>query len=311
MWDISEIVTGITWKTTRFGKPGSLDFTLIKKGIYQNVAFQYNNGDIIRFRKDNQNVFYGYIFSIDGGKNEDVRIKCYDQIRYLMAQDTYVFQNVTVTDIIQQIAEDFNLQVGTLADTVYRIPTMVEDGKKLLDMIDKGIVLTEYNTTLNYILFDDFGALSLLNSEDILVPFIIGDGSLMYDYNMKTAIDQDTYNKIKLYKDNKDTGKREIYASQDSANMARWGTLQLYQSVDENLNAAQINQMLEQLMTLKNRESKTLKLNAIGDSRVRAGAYVPIIIEEYGINQPFLVDQCTHSFNGSDHTMNLELKVIE
>ncbi|GIQ65805.1 hypothetical protein PACILC2_43730 [Paenibacillus cisolokensis] len=33
-----------------------------------------------------------------------------------------------------------------------------------------------------------------------------------------------------------------------SANIARWGLLQLYESVDENKNAAQINDMLTQLM---------------------------------------------------------------
>lgn len=127
---------------------------------------------------------------------------------------------------------------------------------------------------------------------------------------MKSSIDQDTYNKVKLYKDNKKTGKRDVYIAKDSANIAKWGTLQLTQSVDEDKNAAQINALLNQLIAVKNRETKTLRVEAIGDVRVRAGCYVPIVISERGINQPFLVDEVTHTFDGDDHKMSIALKVI-
>lgn len=310
VWDITNITTNISWKTSRIGKSGSLEFTLIKNGLYQDTNFQYQNGDIVTVKKNNQNVFYGYIFTIDKGKNEDVKITCYDQTRYLMANDTYVFTNATASDVLRKIAKDFNLQLGQVDDTLYKIPSMVEDGKKLMDIICKALTLTLVNTGINYFLFDDFGALSIRRCDDFLVPIVIGDGSIMTDYNSKTSIDTDTYTRIKLYQDNKKTKKREIYMTQDSNNIAKWGVLQLYQSVDESLNEAQINELLNTLSTLKNKETKSLRIEAIGDIRVRAGAYVPIIIEEYGINQPFLVDECTHNFDGTDHTMSLELKVI-
>lgn len=310
VWDISGIVTGITWKTSRLGSPGSLDFTLIKGAIYQDISFKVNNGDIIRFRYNDQNVFYGYVFSIDGGKDESVRIKCYDQIRYLLNKDTYVFSKVTASEVVMRIADDFNLKTGQIANTGYAVPTMVEDNQTLLDIIEKALVFTIWNTGRNYVLYDDFGSLTLRNVEEMLVDFMIGDNSLMTDFVLKSSIDQDTYNRVKLYKDNKKTGKREVYIAKDSANIAKWGLLQLTQSVDEDKTAAQINALLDQLITIKNRETKTLRIEAIGDPRVRAGCYVPIVIQEYQINQPFLVNEVTHRFDGDDYTMSLELKVI-
>lgn len=310
VWDITDVVTGITWKTTRIGSPGSLDFTLIKGSPFQDVTFQVNNGDIVRFRYNNQNVFYGYVFSVDSGQDEAVRIKCYDQIRYLMNKDTYVFSKVTAADVIKRIADDFNLKTGQIASTGYVIPTMVEDNQTLLDIIDKALVLTIWNVRKNYVLYDDNGSLTLQDVEDLLVDFVVGDGSLMTDYVMKSSIDQDTYNKVKLYKDNKKTGKRDVYIAKDSANIAKWGTLLLTQSVDEDKNEAQINALLNQLIAVKNRETKTLRVEAIGDVRVRAGCYVPIVISERGINQPFLVDEVTHTFDGDDHKMSIVLKVI-
>lgn len=307
-WDISELVGNLSWKTTRIGKAGSLSFTMIRP--VQTAKFTYNNGDIIRVQFDNKNIFHGYIFSIDEGRDEAVKITAYDQIRYLMNTDTYVFKGVTATEVLQRIAKDFGLKLGTVANTEYKIPTMSEDGQKLLDIICKAITLTYSNTGRDYCLYDDFGALCLRGVNDMKLDLIVGDDSLMYDYQVSRSIDSDTYNQIKLYKDNKNTGKREIYMAKDSVNIKRWGVLQLYQSVDEEMNKAQISELLNSLAKLKNRETKTLKVNAIGDIGIRAGMRVRIVISKYGVDQALLVDECSHDFAGTEHTMTLDLRVV-
>jgi len=309
-WDVSEIVEGLSWKTSRIGKAGSISFTLVKGSPFQSSDFTYNNGDIVRVRVDKTNVFHGYIFSIDEGRDEAVTITAYDQMRYLMNLDTYVFKGVTATEILQRIAKDFGLKLGTVVDTGYKIPTMSEDSQKLLDIICKGITLTFSNTGRDYCLYDDFGALCLRGINDVELDLIVGDGSLMYDYNIKTSIDSDTYNQIKLYKDNQKTGNRELFVAKDSVNIKRWGLLQLYQSVDEDMNKAQIDALLKKLATLKNRETKSLRVSALGDIRVRAGMRVRIVISEYGVDQALLVDECTHDFDGAAHTMTLDLRVV-
>ena len=310
VWDVSEIAKDLTWTTTRVGRPASVDFTLISSGVYQDRAFTVQNGDIVRIRKENINVFYGYVFSIKQNHDAEISVKAYDQVRYLLNKDTYVFKNVTASDVIRKIANDFNLKVGRIDDTGYRIPSMVEDGQTLLDIIEKANTLNLSATGRFFVFFDDFGELSFRDVRAFEAGFYIGDGSLMTGFDHSRDIDSDTYNRIKLYRDNKDTGKREVYMVQDSANIARWGVLQLYESVDEEMNAAQINELLNKLVTLKNREQRTLKLEAIGDIRVRAGMYLPIVIMSLGINQPMMVDEVKHRFDGADHTMSLTLKVI-
>ena len=68
---------------------------------------------------------------------------------------------------------------------------------------------------------------------------VVGDGSLLLDYTYKTDIDEHTYNSVKLVRPNEATGRGEVFQAVDSANIARWGLLQHYQSVDEALNDAQ------------------------------------------------------------------------
>ncbi|BBI32051.1 XkdQ/YqbQ family protein [Cohnella abietis] len=308
IWNISNVVSAVEWTTARIGKASSLSITLIKGGLYQK-SLKINNGDTIRVTKDGVNMFFGYVFEIGFGKDEDVQIKAYDQIRYLLSSDTYVFKGLTATEIIKRIANDVGLKTSTLIDTKYKIPSMVEDGKKLIDTIWKALDLTLINGGGNYVFYDDFGKLALKDLSAALPDFYIGDGSLLTDFDFTRSIDADTYNFIKVVHDNKKAGKRETYIAKDSANIAKWGRLQLYQSADEGLNPAQINDLLNRLAAAKNRESQKLKIEAIGDIRVRAGSYIQIIIGELSIKQPMVVEECSHTFDG-DHVMSLELRVV-
>lgn len=310
MWDLSEIVSSLSWSTTRTGRPASIEFSLLRNGFYQSDSFAIRNGDIVRVYKDGKGIFYGYIFSIGHNPDGEISVKAYDQVRYLLSKAYYIFKGQTATEIITQLAADFKLNTGKLDDSEFKIESMVEDGQTLLDIIEKAITLTLISTQRYYVFFDDYGGLSLRLVDNLKTDFYIGDGSLMTGYDYSADIDSDTYNRIILYKENKETKRRKAHMVEDSANIAKWGVLQLYQSVDEKKNEAQIKDMLDQLAQLKNRESKSLKVDAIGDIRVRAGVYVPVVIDALGLNLPMLVDEAKHSFEGDDHTMSLTLKVI-
>lgn len=310
VWDVSSVISGMNWKTSRIGRAGSLELSLIKGGIYQDSAFTIQNGDVVKVAMGKQPVFYGYLFTISGGPGEEVKLTAYDQMRYLMNEDGYSFEGVTAGEILQRIAEDFGLKLGKVADTGYKIPRLREDSAKLIDIICKAITLTFASTGRDYCLYDHYGSLTLQNVDESEINLIIGDGSLMYDYQVQTSIDSATYNQIKLYRDNKDTNRREIFMAKDSVNIERWGLLQLFESVDENKNKAQIEEQLRVLATIHNRETRSLQVSALGDIRIRAGMRVRIRIAEYGVDQALLVDQCTHRFEGTDHTMELELRVV-
>lgn len=305
VYDISELATSASWKTTRIGSPGSLDLT-----IMQDPNYMISNGDIVGVKWDGSPLFYGYVFTIGRSEEDMLSIKAYDQIRYLTATDTYVFKNKTAAAIVKQIADDFGLRWGNIVDTKYKIPSMVEDGQKLIDIINKAFALTTINTGSIYVFYDDYGKLAVQNVKDRVLDLMIGDESLMTEFSYQQSIDDDTYNRIKLVRDNKKTGKRDVYIAQDSANIAKWGRLQYYQKVDDNQNDAQIKALLDQLARLKNRETKSLKIDAIGNPSVRAGCYVRVDIQELAISQLFLIEECTHKFNGDEYTMSIELKVI-
>ncbi|ASA24315.1 XkdQ/YqbQ family protein [Paenibacillus donghaensis] len=309
LWDISGMVSDLAWKTSRSGKPATLELTLVDSGIYQHPKFDISNGDIVQFSKDGLDVFYGFVFSMDTGSDQLIKLTAYDQIRYLLGNGSYVLQDVTAQEVIRKIAKDYGLKTGVLEETLYHIPSLIEDDKKLLD-----IIMGALGSELQYkgqlmAFYDDFGKLTLRKPASMLLNLVLGAGHSLYDYSLKKSIDQDTYNTIFLYQDNEQTGKREFYPVSDKGNVERWGLLHLYQKADDKANAAQIQEQAGQLLRLHNREKLSLSVQAIGDLRVRAGNFIYVLLDEFQ-TQLFLVDTCSHKINGGEHTMSLDIKVV-
>lgn len=311
IFDISELVIEATWKSKRKGKASSLEFEILKDS---NVTI--NNGDVISFEVDKNNVFYGYVFENSGSKDPVIKVTAYDQSRYLLYNDTYVFTNKKASQIITQIAQDINLRLGTIEDTGFVIPSLLEDDKKLLDIMYSALEKTLLSTGKTYTLYDDFGALTLKNIDNMRQTVVISDDSNLGDYDWKNSIDSETYNRVKIVRDNKDIKGRDVYIEQDSNNIARWGRLQYFHKADEKMNKAQIQEMCKATLKLKNRENKTLKLKDVvstdiaEDLKLRAGAGVFVDIKEKGIKQYYLIEEATHKFEKGNLVMDFDLKVV-
>ena len=145
----------------------------------------------------------------------------------------------------------------------------------------------------------------------MLSPTLIGDGSLATDFTYKRDIDSDTYNRVKLVRANSETGRADTYIVEDSDTIAKWGLLQYYDQVDENMNAAQIEQMCMQYLQYYNRVVQTLTIDALGLPGLRAGMIIPIrlgSVQSLAVSRLLLAEKVTHSFDGDDHTMSIEVK---
>lgn len=309
--DISDLVTEATWKTSRKGKPSSLDFQFLKDS-----QVNISNGNIISFKVDNMNVFHGYVFKNGGSKDPSLKITAYDQIRYLLYNDTYKFLNTKASDITRRILKDAGLNIGEIEDTSFAIPKLVEDDKKLLDIIYSTLEKTTMTTGQTYVLYDDYGSVNLKNINNMKQRIVISDDSNLGDYDWENSIDAETYNRIKLVRDNKETKGRDIYITQDSASMANWGRLQYFKKVDEKMTDAQVNEMGKSLIKLKNREQKTLKLKEVistelvEDLKLRGGSGVFVDIKERNVKQYYLIEEATHKFSNETLIMDFDLKVV-
>lgn len=265
-------------------------------------------GSVIRFKYNNVGMFFGYIFKKQRKDENIVSITAYDQLRYLKAKDSMTLSNLNIAGIISKIANIYNLHIGNLEHSNI-LPDRVEDNKTYLDMIYNAISENLKISGNKYCFYDDFGKLALQNIYNMKTNILIGDTSNCIGYDFTQTIDDDTYNQIKLVNDNQDTKKREVYITKDSSNIKKWGLLQYYEKVSNNMNYSQIVDKANTLLKTKNREQLKLKLDSIGIETIKPGNSVFVKLDDINdvnINNFFIVQKATHTFDNA-YTMSLDL----
>ncbi|MCM0739890.1 NlpC/P60 family protein [Clostridioides difficile] len=297
------VLDNITWEIERRGSPSKLEFTIVMDDI-----LQFCEGNSVRLYYKGIGIFYGYIFQKKRDKENHIKIVAYDQLRYFKNKDTYVYSNKTASELVKMLAKDFNLKYNVIEDTKYKI-SRIEENKTLFDMI-----LTALDDTLRekkemYTLYDDFGRITLKNVASMKLDTVMNN-DVIEDFDYNSSIDSDTYTKIKLVRDNEETGKRDVYIAQDSTHMRSWGILQMFDTVDKNMSEAEIKQKCDILLKLYNKKTKSLSLkNVLGDIRVRAGCLVPVFLDlgDIDLQNYMLVEKVKHTFENNSHFMDLTL----
>lgn len=312
-YDISEVISNLEITTHIDSDPGKATFDIIKcDGI------QFWEGATVSIQIDGYKMFKGYVFAKKRDKNVDIiSVTCYDQLRYLKNKDSYVFENMTSDEIFTKICNDFVLKHRVVNKSSHICAPRSNDATALYDMIKTALDDTLINTKQWYIIRDNYGVLEHINVYSLQAGIILGDKSGVTDFTYETSIDKDTYNQIKLYRDNDKSGKREIFIVNDTINEGKtiktWGILQLYEKVDENLNLAQIEQKARNMLSLYNNTKRSLKLTSIGVPNVCAGSIFKCSIKDLGdlsLNSYMLVTKCTHKISNGVHTMELTTEVV-
>lgn len=309
-YDISNSVKSIQYDTSITDtQAGTLKFTLVKQD-----AWKPKEGDIVRFSYNSQNVFYGKVFKANVKAKDGWQVTCYDLLRYLKNEDTLVLPSMTSGQVVRKVCEVNNLPCRIVDDSPYYAPEIIHDKKSYFSMIDDAIGKAIINTGNWYCIRDSFGVIEHRSLLSMRTNLLLGDKSLVGDFDYEFSID-DSYNVVKLTKDNKETNKREVYEVYDSYNVGVWGKLQYHESVDENMEYAKIVEMANNILKSKNVVQKTLKLNnVIGMAGLTAGVGIYVMLSDLSGYMPqrpipVFITKCSHKWENF-HSMDIEVKVV-
>lgn len=265
------LVDGIEYETQRKGAPSTLNFTVLGE-----VCDSFTEGNNVQLAVNGTKLFNGFVFSREHDKLKQIKVLCYDQLRYLKNKDTYVYLNKSATEVINMVAADFGLQLGSIADTGFKIAARDEDNQTLFDIILNALDLTTLATNKLYVLYDDFGKITLKPVDELKLDCLISQDTCE-NYEYGASIDKDTYNKAKVIVENSKSSTRDVYDEQDDTNVQKWGVLQYFMKVSKNDNA---QALCNTILKAKNRKIRTLSAKGIiGDLRVRAGYSLPVKLE--------------------------------
>ena len=305
--DISEIVSEVSISFYKRGTASKIEFTVLKDDIVS-----YGEGDAVYFYDDELPVFKGYVFTKIQNEKKEIKTTAYDQLRYLKAKQSFEFVKKSLKEIIETVANYFQLKTGYIEDIPYKTEYRYHEDTSGFDIIDYHVGRAMIQTEMQLVFYDDFGELSLRKADDLVSKYVIGTESFTTGYSYKTDIDADTYNVIKLALPNKSTGKADIFMAKDDEAVKRWGMLQRYEVMNDNLNPAQIKDYLKLLSNYHNKLFRSLSLNAVGVPGIRGGSTIFVDIPNIGdisLGKSLLVDSVTHKYRSNDHTMSLEMEV--
>lgn len=82
----------------------------------------FTKGDLVICTYNDVNVFCGFVFTKKRNKEGIISVTAYDQLRYLKNKDTIGYDDISVGELINQIAYGFGLNTGSIANTGYKIP---------------------------------------------------------------------------------------------------------------------------------------------------------------------------------------------
>ena len=194
------------------------------------------------------------------------------------------------------------------------VPFLVKENEECLGIIFEALSTVIVQTGKIFAFYDDFGKLTLKEVREMMVPQLLGNGSLVTDYTYTRDMASDTYNRVKLVRPNKETGRTDAFVHEDTDTIKKWGLLQYYDKVDENLNDAQIEEMCAKYLQYYNRLTQTVDIEALGVPGLRAGNIVPVRIyevETLSQNRLLLAEKVTHDYKGEAHTMKISVKNFE
>lgn len=285
------------------GAPGVLNFKVVKDPI-----LNIREGNPVRLRYNGKDIFAGFLFTKSRSDKTVISCTAYDQMRYLKNKDSLSYSNKKYSDVIKMIAADYGLKVGEIEDTGYVIPHRIEEGT-LLDIIANASDLTISHTGKMYIFYDNVGRLTLKSLKSMLLPLLITEDTAG-GYSYTSSIDENVYNRIKLAYDNDQTGRREVYITNDPDKQNRWGVLQLYEKVDTK---NEIKLKADTLLKYHSKIRRSLTISdCLGDIRVRAGSLVVVKmgLGDINVQNYMLVEHVKHTFRNGEHFMELELSGI-
>lgn len=324
-WDIGDICEQIKINWELQGNAGSMDISCIK-----NEEIDLVEGDIVSLRVNGVNFFYGWVFKKEMSAYDSASFKVYDIKRYLAYKDVDVVGDETVDQFFERICKMANIPYRVVHKSDYIIPGKIQDGETYNNMLQYAIDKTLIGTGKRFCVRANGKTLELVETSQQLTDIIIGDQSLLMDFKYSTDI-ENTYTAFKVQREvasesekskKKDSGMseaqkvllRKTLVSQNNENIKKWGVLQYYEKLDSKWTDAQLAQHLQLVQNAYSRQTKTLKLDCLGDVTCIPGNMVTVLIsdlEEEKVAQGTycLITSASHTITHNDHTMSLDVEV--
>ncbi len=296
----------VNWSGQRHHAARKIEASILYNNSGMHHFREVIEGDTLLFKWKGNELFRGTVFDRSRNKSGMLTLTAYDMLQYfLLNKDVYDFSGKRLDEIVLRVCKDFEIPHTAFVNTKHVIKDLLFDSETpLYDMTLRAMIETHKASKRKFRMYSRLGKVRLTEIKPQDVQWVLEVGNNIIDYNYDTSIEE-TATRVKLASGE---GSETVTAVvTDDGGKKQFGMLQHYENVSESLRKDAMTKKAREILSNKKGVKKKLDVEALGIETLTSGGAVYAIIDDIRVKRSYFIDQDTHLFKGSSHTMNLQL----
>lgn len=304
-YDVTNLVSKISWEGDIFQTARQLNVDIVFSDDYYTPKYEVDLGSRLILKNDDLEIIDAYVFTVPKSHNNTISIDAYDALIYLLKSTaTKIVNNMSVTQFIKSICEEFEISIGSIPE-IPLVVTQIYRDMTPYDMMIKALSEAMKRTESKYQVCIIGGKLTIIDRTIDNPKWKIKTGSNLIHATLTESIEE-MQNKIIITGDNDEI----LAVEQKDPLISQYGLLQgQYKEQCKSLADAKL--IGKNYIKEYGKVTKTLTIECMGIDGIRAGDAVTIEDEKLKLNGKFQVTRDMHSIENGVHKMNLDLSYAD
>ena len=295
--DITNLLIDITWSGDYKSCSRKLEFSLISSPMDKNIPkVDIPLMSVISFYQNDNELFKGFVYEREKSSDNSMSFLCYDYCAKLNdIKVSYNIKNETASSIYNKALSEYGLNKGDIVGASTPV-SKVFLGTTIYDMVMTAYTEEAKKTGKKYMLYSKGDKFCSSEKGNVKLKLSFEEGKNILSSNFKESVSK-MVNKVLIVDDN---GNKISEVKNDE-----WlKTYGLFQDVykkqeDKDLNA-EAKAMLSGI-------EQSCSLSGFGDTTCITGYGVQVKDNYTGLVVLFYIDSDTHTWEGGNYTIDLEL----
>ena len=303
--DISNYVVSYKWSGDIDQAGRKLEFVIAyntKDISFQNITINIGNEIYFYYQEDEKTtpleIFRGVVFIKQRNtSNFTMEFTAFDRLIYLAkSKTTKKFSNITIENVIQQVANEMNIQIGNICDIGVYVD-FIADNMSGTEIIKKAFDLAYAKNNKKYHMYMNQNKLYVIERSETIENYIANDVINVENTTHSESL-ENMINQIMIT--DKDGNVSSYIKNDDDIN--NFGMIQGVYKIDEKQDTqTQAKAMLKGV-------TYHSSLTGIGNIQCITG--YAIVIQEEQLKGKFTIKSDRHSISNNVHKMELDLEYL-
>ena len=295
--DITNLLINVTWSGDYKSCARKLEFSLISSPMDKNIPkVDIPLMSIISFYEDDSELFRGFVYEREKSSDNSMSFLCYDYAAKLNdIKVSYNIKNETASSIYNKALSEYGLSKGDIVGASTPIKKVFL-GVTIYDMVMTAYTEEAKKTGKKYMVYSKGDKFCSMEKGNVKLKLSFEEGKNILSSNFKESV-SGIVNKVLIVDEN---GNKVSEVKNDEW-LKTYGLFQeVYKKEEDKDSNAEAKAMLKDI-------EQTCSLSGFGDTTCITGYGVEVKDTHTGLVGLFYIDSDTHTWEGGNYTIDLEL----